>query len=106
MVNRINTVVVDELGMDPLRDPYYEAVMSVTTFTYETVTAAYEHKAANLSDLWYGTTALWPAILYYNKLCDNWDLVTGLQIKRPDYNELSSALNRVTQKAQQRTQRI
>lgn len=104
-IKRINHVFVDELGMDPLRDTSFDAIMSVTRYDLFTVTKEYEHNAARISFLFYGTTDLWYAILYYNKLADNWKLVEGMELRIPNQNELTSALNGAV-KPEFRTQRI
>lgn len=94
-VNRINHVFVDELGMDPLRDTSFDAIMSVQRYTTFTVTKEYENNAARISYLFYSTVNLWYAVLYYNKLADNWAIVEGMELRIPNQNELTSALNSV-----------
>lgn len=104
-VKRIDHVLVDELGVDPLRDTMFDAIMSVETYSTFVVTKRFEFNPQAISDLQYGTVDLWPAILYYNKLADNWALVEGLEIRIPATNELTSALN-VASRPATRTQRI
>jgi len=89
---RIDYVVVDELGMDPLRDRSFDAVYSVNNYQYYTVDSMTEANAALISDICYNTTDLWWAILAYNKIADNFQLKTGMRIMIPNVNELTSAL--------------
>lgn len=92
---RINYVRVDELGMDPLRDSSFEAILSVQGYQWYTVAEETKFNAALISDIFYTTTDLWYAILYYNGIADNWALKPGLRIKIPAINELTSALSKI-----------
>lgn len=92
---RINYVQVDELGMDPLLDKSFDAIMSVESYTVYTVEASKAFNAAAISYAYYGTTDLWYAILYYNKFADNFALVEGSKIRIPNVNELTSALTKI-----------
>lgn len=95
MLERINYVKVDELGMDPLRDGRFDAIASVERYQLYTVDSATKCNAPLISDLFYQTIELWDAILYYNKLADNFQLKEGMRIKIPNANELTSALSKL-----------
>ena len=92
MLDRVDYVVVDELGMDPLRDKRFDAVSSVVSYELFTVTEATKHNAPLISDLFYRTIDFWTDILYYNGYADNFALEEGTRIKIPNINELTSAL--------------
>lgn len=103
--NRVNYVVVDELGIDPLRDTSFDAVMRVQSFKRVSVGAQHEFNPQLISYEHYGVVDFWWAILYYNKLADNFALAVGTVIKVPNLNELTSELTKVNVPAP-RTQRI
>jgi hypothetical protein len=87
--------VVDELGSDPLRDPSFDAIQKVTSYTYFSIDESLENNAAKISSMVYGTNAYWWAILAYNGIPDNFSLKRGMRLRIPNLNELTSALSNV-----------
>lgn len=94
VARRIDYVLVDELGMDPLRDTSFDAIMSVQSWEPYTVEFSKRYNPQAISYAFYGTVDLWYAILYYNKIADGFALKEGTQLRIPNINELTSALTK------------
>lgn len=103
IAERKTYVVVDELGMDPLRDDSYDAILSIVDFTRYTVTESDKFNAPLIASIAYQNADLWWTILVYNGLPDQFTLKEGTQIKLPLINELTSALSQVEPKATTKT---
>lgn len=93
ILNRLTFVVVDELGMDPLRDKSFEAIRSITEWSPYTVTSTDEFNLPLIADRKYGELELWWAILIYNGIADSFTVTEGTRLKIPEYGPLVSALS-------------
>lgn len=85
-------VVVDELGMDPLRDRSFDAIHRVQSWRPYTVTDSDKYNAPLIAYNVYENTELWWAILAYNGIPDAFALKPGTRLRIPDINQLMSAL--------------
>lgn len=91
---RAEHVVVDQLGMDPLKDRSFDNIRSVPNWTYYTVSDSDKFNAPLISYNLYDTPDLWWAILVYNGITDVFTLTPGTRLKIPDQNAVISALAR------------
>jgi len=89
----LSFAVVDELGIDPLREGFYDAVANVQSFSYYIVDSGEEFNAPLISYNAYLNESYWRAILVYNGIADMFALKEGLRIKIPALGELASALS-------------
>lgn len=98
-------LVIDELGIDPLRDKSYEAIQTVQAFTWYTVKPEEQHNAPLLSYNVYLNPEYWRIILVYNGILDMFALKEGMRIKIPAHQLVVSALNNLltAKSAQPRT---
>lgn len=94
ILTRAEHVVVDQLGMDPLRDKSYENIRSIQDWTHYTVSDSDKFNAPLISYNLYDTPDLWWAILVYNGIPDMFALVPGLRLRIPNQNAIISALAR------------
>lgn len=93
LMMRSSHVVVDELGMDPLRDKSFEHIkQQILTWTPYIVSDSDKYNAPLISYNVYETPDLWWVILAYNDILDVFTLVPGMQLRIPNQNEVWSAL--------------
>ena len=85
-------LVIDELGIDPLRDKAIEAIQKVESFSMYEVKAHEQHNAPLLAYNVYRNENYWWHILIYNALDDMWELKAGMRIKIPDMNAMVTRL--------------
>jgi hypothetical protein len=91
--NRLSHCVVDEIGLDPLRDGSFEAIIRITDYNLYDVTEAEEGNLPLIAFKVYSDKTLWWAILIYNRLADPFEVKRGLRLKIPSYPKVISALN-------------
>lgn len=93
IAKRITHVVVDNLGMDPLRDKSIERIQKIESWSHYTVTDAEQFNAPLIAFNVYDNEELWWAILVYNGMPDTFTLKSGTRLRVPDLNSLLSALS-------------
>lgn len=93
VTERKTYVVVDELGMDPLRDPSFDAVLTITRSTPYVVTESDEFNLPLIASRTLNSPNYWWVILIFNQIADAFALKRGVTIKIPNFNELTSVLN-------------
>lgn len=98
--------VVDELGIDPLRDKSHDAVMSVRNYTWYKVRLEEENNGPLLSYNVYSNPDYWRYLMMYNHILDMFEIKSGMRIKVPAHQELVSALNNILIDRDVRTVRI
>lgn len=98
--------VVDELGIDPLRDKSYDAVMAVRNYTWHTVELAEENNGPLLSYNVFSNPDYWRYIMMFNGLLDMFEIKAGMRLKIPAHQELVSQLNNTLIDRDVRTVRI
>lgn len=86
-------VVVDSLGMDPLRDKSFEAIQSITDYSRYTVSDTDAYNAPLIAHKMYENKDLWWVILIYNGMPDAFRLSSGTQIRVPAINNVITALS-------------
>lgn len=96
--NRRTYAVVDELGVDPLRDISFDAIRSVERFTFLTIDQSIEFNLPLIADKVYRDAKWWWVILVYNDIHDAFEVKRGLRIKIPVFSDVTSALSEVTLK--------
>lgn len=87
--------VIDELGVDPLRDKSFDAIASVDDFTWHVIQPEEEHNGPLLAYNLYLNENYWRMLLIYNNIPDMFMLKAGMRIKKPSLALVSSALNDV-----------
>lgn len=85
-------LVIDELGIDPLRDKAIDAILAVKSFEFYTIKSEEQKNGPLLSYNVYRNEKFWWHILVYNKLDDMFELKTGMKFRIPDMNELTTRL--------------
>lgn len=85
-------LVIDELGIDPLRDKAIDAIMETKGFQFYTVKASEQHNTPLLSYNVYRDEKFWWHIQVYNGIDDMFEVKTNMQIKIPDMNEMVTRL--------------
>lgn len=90
---RSTHVVVDELGMDPLRDKSYDIVLAVKSWTYYTVNDSDRYNMPLIADNAYRNPDFWWCICIYNGILDPFTVESGTRLKIPDLNEILSAMS-------------
>lgn len=99
-------LVIDELGIDPLRDKSHNAIASIEAYTWHTVQTEEQHNAPLLSYNVYSNPGYWRYILMYNGILDMFELTAGLRIKIPSQQLVVSVLNNARVDTAVRTVRI
>lgn len=99
-------IVVDELGVDPLRNKSYEAIQNVDSFEWYMVKAEEEHNAPLIAYNMYLNQNYWWHIMVYNDISDMFELKAGMRIKKPSLSLLNAALNDTLMDVQERTVEI
>lgn len=89
---RINYVVVDELGIDPLLDRSYDAVAQSRVMQEYVVTDADQGNLPLIAYRMYGMTELWWAIVVFNGIADPFSVKSGTRLRIPMMNDLISNL--------------
>jgi hypothetical protein len=90
--SRIVHTVVDELGMDPLRDDSFVAIQRIQDSSIYNVSEADEFNLPLISFRTYGDAELWWAILVYNRMVDVFSVCRGTTLRIPNYSKVISAL--------------
>ncbi len=87
--------VIDELGVDPLRDKSYDAIASIQEFQYYTVKPEEQFNMPLLAYNVYLNEDYWRVIMIYNGIADMFAVKEGLRIKIPALGLVATALNNV-----------
>ena len=106
IVEASSFLVIDELGIDPLRDKSYEAITNVQQFSWHTVKPEEQHNAPLLSYNVYQNPDYWRIILIYNAILDMFALKEGMRIKIPAHQLVVSALNNILAERQTRPRTV
>lgn len=94
-------MVVDELGVDPLRDKSIDAILSVLNFERFTVDQSNEFNLPLIADLHYGDADWWWIVLIYNGITDPFYVTKGTTLEMPNAGEITSALSEVNLRVDQ-----
>jgi hypothetical protein len=86
-------MVVDELGVDPLRDRSIDAILSVTRWVWFEVDQTTEFNLPLIADKVYSEPDWWWIILIYNGLTDAFQVKRGIRLKVPAAPDITSALS-------------
>ncbi len=87
--------VVDEMGIDPLRDSSWDAIQTITQYTEHVVTQDEERNTPLIAFEYYGDVKYWWIIQVYNGLPDMFGVKTGTRLKLPNASLVLSALARL-----------
>ena len=98
--SRLLHSVIDELGIDPLRDTAFEAIQQIRNFTHYTITETEQFNLPLISHRVYGESEFWWVIQIYSKVADPFTLVKGTVLRIPLYSEVVTIL---TESLQQKT---
>lgn len=93
IVRRSSHVVVDNIGMDPLRDSSFEKIQQIQSWSHYTVTDSEQFNAPLIAFNMYDNEELWWAVLIFNGIPDAFMLKSGTRLKIPDLNSLLSVLS-------------
>ncbi len=85
--------VVDELGVDPLRDVSIDAVLSVERWNYFEVDDSTEFNLPLIAQRFYGEANWWWVILVFNGITDAFYVKRGTRLKMPVAGDIVSALS-------------
>lgn len=88
----ITFAVIDELGIDPLRDRSYEAITSIQEYRYHVVQPEEQFNAPLIAYNVYLNEEYWRVLLIYNGIADMFALKEGMRIKIPALSLVASAL--------------
>lgn len=88
--------VLDEMGIDPLRDKSWEAITNVKSYREHLVTQDQERNAPLISYINYSSIKYWWIIQVYNGIPDMFSIKAGDVLKIPDLSLITSALVAVT----------
>jgi nucleoid-associated protein YgaU len=84
--------IVDELGMDPLRDDSFVALQSIRDATLYNVSESDEFNLPLISFRTYGDAEMWWVILVYNRMADVFSVCKGTTLRIPNYSKVISLL--------------
>lgn len=87
--------VIDELGIDPLRDKSFDAIMGITNFKYHVIAAEEEHNMPLVAYNEYMNEEYWRVLMIFNGIADMFALKAGNRIKIPALALITTALNNV-----------
>jgi hypothetical protein len=85
-------LVIDELGIDPLRDKAIDAIKETIGYEFYVVKSGEQHNSPLIAYNVYRDEKYWWHIQVYNDIDDMFDIKTGTQIKIPDMNEMTTRL--------------
>lgn len=91
-MERVTHVIIDELGIDPLRDRSWQAIRDITDYSEYVVTQTEENNIPLISHKMYGDMRLWWIIQVYNGIADPFTVKSGTVLRIPAYNSISSTL--------------
>lgn len=95
ITKRRTFAVIDELGVDPLRDKSIDAILNVQNFEWFQVDQSNEFNLPLIADLHYADADLWWIILIYNGIPDAFYVTRGTRLRMPNMAELTSLLSDV-----------
>lgn len=84
--------VIDELGIDPLRDKSFDAIIGIRNFKYHTIAAEEQHNMPLVAYNVYLNEEYWRVLMIYNGIADMFALKMGQRIKIPALALVTSAL--------------
>ncbi len=90
---RSTYAVIDELGVDPLRDESFDTIKGINTFTTMTVDESTEFNLPRIADSVYGDANWWWIILVYNDIPDAFYVKRGMRLRLPNPSEVTTALS-------------
>ena len=90
-------LVIDEHGIDPVRDKSYNAILETVAHSTHTVTPSERHNAPLISYNEYRDERYWWCILVYNGIDDMFSIQPGMVLKIPNISEMSTRLGRILQ---------
>lgn len=85
-------LVIDELGIDPLRDKAIDAIKETIGFEFYKVKSGERNNSPLISFNVYQDEKFWWHIQVYNDIDDMFEIKAGMQIKIPDMNEMTTRL--------------
>lgn len=85
-------LVIDELGIDPLRDKSIDAIKETIGYEFYKVTSGEQHNSPLIAYNVYRDEKFWWHIQVYNDIDDMFEIKAGDQIKIPDMNEMTTRL--------------
>lgn len=91
-MERAAHIVVDELGIDPLRDKSWEAIQKITAYKEHIVDQSEENNLPLIANREYRDYRLWWIILAYNGIADSFSVKSGQVLKIPNQNSVTSVL--------------
>lgn len=87
---------IDEYGIDPLKDPSFDAIASIEDWSIYTITDADVGNTPLIAFNHYNDTALWWVIQHFNAITDpHTELTAGTQIRIPSYATVISELSKL-----------
>lgn len=91
--SRAAHAVVDEIGVDPLRDESFDAIASIRNFTFFEVDQATEFNLPLIAYQVYSDSSWWWIILVYNGITDAFQVTRGTRLRMPSSSEVISVLS-------------
>lgn len=87
--------VIDELGIDPLRDKSFDAIIGIKNFRYHKVQPEEQHNMPLIAYNVYLNEEYWRVLMIYNGIADMFTLKSGMRIKIPALALITSALTNI-----------
>jgi hypothetical protein len=87
--------IVDELGVDPLRDKSIDAILSIQRWQWLDVDQSNEFNLPLIADRYYKDADWWWIILVYNNISDAFAVKRGTRLRMPAPADITSALSEV-----------
>lgn len=87
--------VIDELGVDPLRDQSFDAIIGIKNFKYYVVLPEEQHNMPLIAYRAYLNEEYWRVLMIYNGIADMFALKEGMRIKIPALGLITSALTNI-----------
>lgn len=91
-MERITHVVVDELGIDPLRDGSWDAIKNINQYVEHIVDQTEENNLPLIAAKKYNDYRFWWIIQVYNGIPDSFSVKSGQILKLPLMTAVTSAL--------------
>jgi hypothetical protein len=93
---RVDHLVIDEYGIDPLASPVFDLISNVEAYTLHELTPEQVGNAPLLAYQVYGSEDLWWIILAYNAILDpEQELIPGKILRIPDFASINSSLSKL-----------
>lgn len=85
-------LVIDELGIDPLRDKAIDAIKETKGFEFYKVLSGEQNNSPLIAYNVFRDEKFWWHIQVYNDIDDMFEIKAGMQIKIPDMSEMTTRL--------------